>query len=562
MVKVTPGSQDSDSNKARGITSTTINGTVAYYKSIASNPDGDLRARDTYQKDVTDVFTKATKIYKDWPDCVKDHFERGYVDIVHGTSMDAKTSKRLTGYNAAMQLLINGLKTPNQEYFKPDCFCLSPIDILGNPLSVNSHLYISQPSPAHYVYNEAHRLINYDSCYQLRRNPFKSSSTIDKTRGSPVVLRTDFCRTLDSTEYGYIDKLSEIQQPCQPWDLSLKPVDNAYPYEIDITQKPYWIWKDLGRINCKDVTDDYIRFMDNGVPIKFIDDDIGSIPIFGQSATFVDPTMPDQLCGVGKLTLYFLWTAYGFVIDALGTNGPPLWDICFAGEPVVRIGSGDGMTTEAGAKIYPNTAANYKVKSYTWQDNFKPIPEGKKYYHRPLGKITEYVPSLVECGDTCDCNIMDPDGCGHVKGNRCPPDLAYNWITYKFYLGETIPTPWRETPPEIMIQLKNICYDDRGFQCWYPWGCADVRVGMDGVADQLWTPGYKTFYFEYPKMRYCSTFNGTGTEMNYMEIRLSTTSIWSCCVRTQLGDPRDKEPCGSNQYPCLWILDKTKDPGE
>lgn len=553
MVKVTSDVLDDAALRKMGIiVVNSPGGEYAYY-----NADSDKRMGSEYQKEIIEDMGTAAKIWKNKPACWQDHFRRSKKEQSYGFSMDPQYGTTLSGYNLAIQLLMDSLGKKDGEYYNPDCFCIHPTDFLGQTLPMRSRFRLIQPKPANYVYDETHLLEYYEGERKRIYNPFISAAIIEYGRGCEAYLETDMCTPLiEDTGWWSVD-IGNVRYPAQYFPIKLKPVDGAYPYDIPITDKYKWIYTALGTL-AKGGYSGYMR------KINITDEDIGTdevgsglTPIKGIFCEFVDPTNEGSLCGVSNVALQLIYSAAGLSIASYATNQPPWWDVCYGETPLFRIGSGFGEPTGSGYSISYKEYKNYELGSHGLHNPPPKLPQHLQDYHPLEGVVIEAPLPNVVCGDACS-EYDPPPGCGAGSGeNICPDNYAWNSITYYYHLGKPIPTDWKLHSPQLMVTLKNICYDSRGFQNWYPWGSAEISVGMDGEYGGMFTPALKDIVFGYPRMKYCVEYNGSVDEFDSVRITLRTTTLWGCCERTQLGNPMDSPKCECQSYPSLWFLDRT-----
>ena len=160
MARVFPGSDFKDVYDARNIYTTNIQGDDYKVRRSANDSNLDPRTNSEFQNKIIDAFSLASRIWKNKRECWKDHFRRGH-KIFRYNELGAQTlEKDLSGYHLAMNILIQTLKTDKGEYYDPNCFCITPTDLFGEPLNTYSVLDILQKSKIDYEYRE--KKLTYD----------------------------------------------------------------------------------------------------------------------------------------------------------------------------------------------------------------------------------------------------------------------------------------------------------------------------------------------------------------------------------------------------------------
>jgi len=464
MARVFPGQDFEDVYNARNIYTSNIQGDDYKVRRSANDSNLDPRTNSEYQKKIVDAFSLASRIWKNKKECWKDHFRRGNKIFRYNEVGPGYYEQNLSGYQLAMNVLIQTLKTDNNEYYNPDCFCITPTDIFGEPLNVYSILDILQSSKIDYAYKEKKLTFDALQAEEDQYNRFRSAVDSSGKGLGKALLSSVGCIPRDNTitnEFRDITLVNKIVQWPNFWFV---PVDDIPPY-------PFGIWKH-----------EYFTYQ----PIPLSDLPVQDGSMRGVIITLAPLWKDVPLCSLFNLniTLYYSYDQISGHITH--TNTSPFYDIYLGDDFLVRAGAGGGGKFEVPIPFrntFLETPSNRRI---SWKEAIYPVIPGYQPQMYPPGKITEA--RLTR--------ITTPGG----KTGECVWDkIRQYWQT--------------DEPVEIIggtrnTQFKvNIWGYNRGPDHphnFYPWGLMRIYGMQDDGQYYRLHLAEKLYQFDGVKRTYCS----------------------------------------------------------
>lgn len=390
MARVFPGQDFQDVYDARKIYTTNIQGDDYKVRRSANDSNLDPRTNSQYQKKIVDAFSLASRIWSNKRECWKDHFRRGHKLFRYNEYEVDKVSKDLTGYQLAMNILINSLKTDSGQFYDPQCFCITPTDIFGEPLNTYSILDILQHSKLDYAYKEKKLTFDVLQPEPDQYNRFRSAVDPNVKTLEKCLLSSVGCVTRENTSGTDERDITLIKNIVQWPNFTFKTVEGAL-YD------PGGIWN-------------YEFFTYYKIPTEQLPVTDGSMR--GYQITLGYPYCGDSLCMLGnlQLTLYTQYeTITGFIQD---TPNPPFFDIYYGDTLLGRFGNGGG-----GFRTTPldlsNNYLNGSPNAMRFDVNLYPVIPGYQINMYPPGKLTE-----------CRLLSTEPQG---GETNFCQWDRIYQY---------------------------------------------------------------------------------------------------------------------------------------
>lgn len=203
MVRVIPITTNREILKDKGTSSSNLGGDEYFYASKVTRSNIDPRAKSSEQDKLMNNFGTAANIYHQKPGCWQDHFKRSE-KIVHYNLgyIGSKTHpgiKRKSGYNLAMQMLTDTLKKGDGNYYNPECFCIQPLDHLGEVSNVYAQLNIDYSRPVKYFYLEEILPVEYKGSADPIYETFKSAVSPGNIVYDTCDLLSEYCFCRDNT---------------------------------------------------------------------------------------------------------------------------------------------------------------------------------------------------------------------------------------------------------------------------------------------------------------------------------------------------------------------------
>lgn len=504
MARVFPGQDFQDVYDARKIYTTNIQGDDYKVRRSANDSNLDPRTNSEYQKKIVDAFSLASRIWKNKKECWKDHFRRGNKIFRYNEVGPGYYEQNLSGYQLAMNILIQTLKTDNNEFYDPACFCITPTDLFGEPLNTYSILDILQKDKIDYQYRE--KKLTYDALQPEgeQYNRFRSAIYPNVKELMKCILTSPGCIPRDNEgSYGFRD-ITLVKNIVQWPNLWFVPVDDVPPYS-------FGIWK-------------HENFTYQPIPLSDLPVQDGSMR--GVIITLAPLRKDAPLCSLFNLniTLYYSYDQMSGHITH--TNASPFYDIYLGDDLVGRFGAGGGGQYVVPLPFTQNFLDNPSKRRIGWNEAPYPVVAGYQPQMYPPGKITEARLTGWEF----------PGG----KTGECV------WHTIRQY--------WQTDEPVEIIggtrntQFKvNIWGYNRGPDHphnFYPWGLMRI-YGMqdDGQYHRLHL-AEKLYEFDGVKRTYCSRdhydefYGYFNTNKFLTEIVTGPSHIATGWAGTFLGDPQ------------------------
>jgi hypothetical protein len=540
MARVTIDDTTSTPQTSTQTTKSSIQGDTYYYRTGVPTNTVDPRLKNNQLAQLINNFSNSAQIYSNKPGCWQDYFKRSTLTVYYRNNWDNPIPKTLTGYQLAMQMLTGSQSNQDGSYFDPECFCIIPVDIVGQIMPVQGELIVQQGSPASYYYDETHEYIIIDPSGEFVYQPHQSAVANNRdyelsTQMSDPLTIPRYADWVYSTpafqQKGQpsSDQFADIKKPCMWFPIVMKDPTHTYPYDVPLTTTDYWIVKPAGYTLLEP---------SNKVVANMV-------------LQFLCPDSPNTLCGVG-----FCWILLGYYDDVvmmtlIHTDGDPTWDLWWGNEKVVSISIGTGNFIVETLTFQPSSIANYDPGSMSFNSSLDPMPIGR----HPGNPIYGLVTPVQLKGMDLPPSPLDPAAC----------DCWFNFPAFYFETDEPISFHAANPSPNIMLTLKKIEYNDWGFQCWWPYGVIDMYASADGIEYGIVATTGHAVYVNPAQSVYCFT-NWTATgDFKYFKFVIHTTTAWTNATGTLIGDPR-VPGVGCCNLPnigetCLWFLEYDK-PGD
>jgi hypothetical protein len=516
MARVFPGQDFEDVYNARNIYTSNIQGDDYKVRRSANDSNLDPRTNSEFQEKIIDAFSLASRIWKNKKECWKDHFRRGHKIFRYNEIGPGYYEKDLTGYHLAMNVLIQTLKTNKGEYYDPNCFCITPTDIFGDPLNTYSVLDIIQHGKVDYQYRA--KKLTYDALQaeKDRYNRFRSSVDTTKIQFEKCLLTSTGCIPREQAVYHEPRDITLIKNIVQWPNLWFVPVD-------DIPRYPFGVW-------------DHEKFTYQKIPDFDLPVQDGSMR--GYIITLAPLYHDSPLCSLNNLfiTLYYQYDKVeGFIRH---TGASPFFNIYWGDTYLGRFGAGGGGSYVVPIAIDNNFLEIPSQRTINWKEAIYPVVPGYQYHMYPPGKVTEArLTGISVPGE---------------KTGECLWNYIYQyWQTdepVEFYGGSRL------------TQFKvNIWQYRRGPDVswnWFPWGAMNLYgLQDDGQYYRINRPG-RPYIFDGVKGHFCSDdaeeeFMGYfNTDHFLTEILTLNAPVANGFAGTFLGDPICEPDSLDDECPC------------
>jgi len=459
MARVFPGSDFKDVYDARNIYTTNIQGDDYKVRRSANDSNLDPRTNSEFQNKIIDAFSIASRIWKNKRECWKDHFRRGH-KIFRYNELGAQTlEKDLSGYHLAMNILIQTLKTDKGEYYDPNCFCITPTDLFGEPLNTYSVLDILQKSKIDYEYRE--KKLTYDILQPegQQYNRFRSAVFNDPDTLNKCILSSVGCISRDNTLPNGKRDITLVKNIVQWPNFWFRPVDHILQREFGIWDNEYFTYE---KIRTEDlvVTDGSMR---------------------GVIITLGHPFTGGSLCNLNNLQLTILYQYDRLEAGIKYTGTGPFFDLYYGDQYLGRFGNGGGVPIITPLNLNNNYLDNPSPNKMRWSEHINPVIPG-------------YQPSMYPPGKLSECRLV-----GIELGEKSDDPCFWRYIYQIWEAPE--PIDFRASTPNVRFKVNIWAWSQHtgGIQEAYPFGAFDVQVSNDRV---------NWIKLSRPGMIY--TLNGTG----------------------------------------------------
>lgn len=487
MARVFPGQDFEDVYNARNIYTTNIEGDDYKVRRSANDSNLDPRTNSEFQEKIIDAFSIASRIWKNKRECWKDHFRRGHKIFRYNEVGPGYYEKDLTGYHLAMNVLIQTLKTNKGEYYDPNCFCITPTDIFGDPLNTYSVLDIIQHGKVDYQYRA--KKLTYDALQaeKDRYNRFRSALDSSGKGLEKALLSSVGCISRDNTYYGHYRDLSKIKNIVQWPNLIFKPISELHDNQFGIWEHEYFTYHKIPT-EVLPVTDGSMR---------------------GYEITLGYPFSGESLCKLGNLQIT-LYTQYeeiqGFIQH---TNTAPFFDLYYGETLLGRYGNGGGGRLLEPLNLSQHNFLEGSPNRLDWKEYIYPVVPGYQTNMYPPGKLTECrllstIP--VDKTDICqwDHIIQYWDAGTQIDFHHDTDDTLVKFNIWGG-VGCSSGDPWCEYPHGAIYFM----WGSNDMEHWEQVNGYDQTFGFDGVSGTLCV-GWSTYHFpENQSFRYFQTYLAT-----------------------------------------------------
>ena len=441
MARVFPGSDFEDIYNARNIYTTNIQGDDYKVRRSANDSNLDPRTNTEFQKKIVDAFSLASRIWSNKRQCWKDHFNRGRKIFRYNELEVNSVERELSGYHLAMNILINDLKKQNGSFYDPQCFCITPTDIFGEPLNTYSILDILQHSKIDYAYKE--KKLTFDALQPEadRYNRFRSAVYPNPKTFEKCLLSSVGCISRDNCLANSYRDISLVKNIVQWPNIRFEPVD-------DLIHTPFGIWEH------ENFTYEKLRTED--LPVTD-----GSMR--GMRITLGFPFAGQSLCSLGNLNIT-LYTQYQNITGYIQYSpNPPLFDIFYGEDYLGRFGSGGGVLY---TQLLDFNLNKEQQTFLGWNEHIYPVVPGYTEWMYPPGKLTE-------------ARLIRTDLIGEEKGWCKWSNIEQIWRTPE-------PIDFTGNAGEVIAKVNIWGYgtctgEEPPLYCRYPYGAWNLYGSTDLV---------------------------------------------------------------------------------
>jgi len=530
MARVFPGSDFQDIYAARNIVSGNIQGDDYKVRRSANDSNLDPRANSEWQDKIIDAMSLAARIWKNKRNCWKDHFKRASKTFKYNTGDPNSPERVLSGYQLAINMIMKTLKTGGVEFYDPECFCITPTDLFGDPLNVYSVLDIIEKKDLTYEYKE--KKLTYDVLQPAEQQFDKFCSAVagDPKFLEKCLLTSSGCVPRDNLVPGSFRDLNVIKNIVQWPNLKFERVDGLGDAQFGFWNTENFIYEKL-RTEDLPVTDGSMR---------------------GYKLTLTDPYHFQSLCSLGNLQVT-LYTQYENIFgDIQYSNTAPFYDLYYGDTVIGRYGGGGGVLFWDSLNLNQDFNSSPSARRLKFNESINPVIPGYQHWMYPPGKLSEARLTKIELGPKVS--------------EFC------QWDRIRQYWRTSDPIHFDRGDPSVQIKFNIWGYSrapDLPFQ-WWPYGALSLYASSDGVNYHLMHPTPFRQILDGERHTYCfGTTQGelsiTG-DFSYFMTQIYTSPVAVNYCGTFLGDPMCR-PCPIDEVclgPCigqrgLFFLEKNKE---
>lgn len=453
MARVYKGSDFQEVYDARNIYNSNIEGDNYAVRRSANDQNLDPRSSSFWQKDVVDKMGLSARIWKNKKECWKDHFKRSKKTFSYGDRWDTPVEKVLSGYQLAINLLMGSLDFRNSSYYDPKCFCITPCDIFGEPLNLNSRLLIDYADKLDYFYDETKLTFQPGPGGVPVIEKFCSSITEGGLVYNYSDLRSQYCITRSNNAGSGHRGFDSINKIVQWFDIVFSSVDNIFEGTFGIWDNTKFIYR---KIPDADIPEEYAG--SRGVEIRLS-----------------SPLSAGSLCCRSSLYIILYYSASGCKGFINHTGSAPFYDISVGGGVVGRFGAGCGSSRVEPFDINWDYLINSTPNLLGLNEYVFPVIPGFQPHQYPPGKLTEARLAGIEWGDKRE---YYQDWMGQVHEDRC----TFSYILQYWETPELIHFDLDDRTPGVKYNVHTNSYHSGGFQEWYPWGAISLLGSVDGIS--------------------------------------------------------------------------------
>jgi hypothetical protein len=496
MARVYPGKSFIAGTGDRNIITSTKGNDLYYYRNSIQHLDTDPRIKSSAYEKIQKDLMAVSKIWNNRPECWKDHFRRSYRDYTFGYKSTEKQTKRLTGYNLYYQLMLQSFNRNKSLFYDPPCFCIQPVDPLGEKIHSLGHFTYNYHRKVHYKYDEQHELQYVAGCVIVKDNPFRSSAFSGQPLNREFFLAVpwSYPRWTENTfaEWNWKDLKNVVLWP------PLTLCDSTQPPEagIHLWDCCLFHWISKGECDCPP----------GGLLHKCF---VGY---------YIGEASASSLCDRHRVKISCSYTKYGINIKITHSGGPPYKYVYLDDNLLGVIGCGPGDKGEIVGGLSYLPPRNNQARKIGLTSHNEPCELGITDCNKPDGEMI---------------GLSDPD---FSMSRPCSDGTGATHFDYIFDMDKTRQASPTKHTPHFRVVTEDPIYDSRGFQNWCPWGGIKVYLSNDrdnwqrsflGTYSACCSPGVT---------EYCFDNNYTNIKYRHVLVQMMNTTVWPCCTQTRLDD--------------------------
>jgi len=465
-----------------------------FYRDRVNRLRPNSRAPSDYQKKIQNALEITNEIWNKKPPCWRDHFYRSTLKSkIEGTEPDTKY-RELSGYHLYVSKQMEALRNLDGNYYNPVCFCIQPVDMVGWRMPTYGRFVFENKAGLNYLYDETKKLLQFDACNYLRRDPFRSAAFY-----YDYLLKSGFMEL----PFTYKRVVEDVRGDQDFYDfkdlpmwfpLKLVLVEGLGPSEINFWDCCYWQWNQVSVCDCTR----------SGEPIHCID------------GFFLPPQYQESLCYKDTFGISIKYSSEDFQLMLSGTDTGPFYDVYWRETKIGRVGVGYGDFQDVAVGEMGGIPPFDYTDEINFGDHLDPCPIGQSECHKAKG---DHVVPEFDYADYFDA---------------CPELGGYRAIDYYYDLPVAVQCQTGNDSPEIRLKTTMPVYDDiAGFNP-APWGSAKLRFILDNGDQYPATPFARDITFSPGKTEYCyNNIMCPGLAVGFV-VHVSTAVIGSACTRTFL----------------------------
>ena len=445
-----------------------------------------------YQKKIQNALEIANEIWNKKPPCWRDHFYRSTLKSkIEGTEPDTKY-RELSGYHLFVSKQMEALARLDGNYYNPVCFCIQPVDIVGQRMPTYGKFHFENTSGLKYLYDETKKLLKFSNCGYIGRDPFRSSAFYYDYVNKSGFMELPYTYIRDVRDVKHENDWYDFKEIPMWFPLQLRLVSGLGPAIIDLWDCCYWQWNQVSTCDCTR----------SGEPIQCLD------------GFFLPPQYNDTLCYKDYFGISIRYSSEDFQLTLSGTDVGPFYDVYWRDTKIGQIGVGYGGFKDVAVGELGGIPPFGYDDTINFDDHLEPCPIGQTECHKADG--THILPDF-DYADYFD---------------QCVLEGGYRAIDYYYQFAEPIQCDTRLDSPEIRVKTSDPVYDDwAGFNP-EPWGAVKLRFIMEDGSQYPATPYAWDVVFRAGKTEYCyDNLYCPGLAVGCV-VHLSTTWWGRACCRT------------------------------
>lgn len=465
-----------------------------FYRDRVNRLRPNSRAPYDYQKKIQNALEITNEIWNKKPPCWRDHFYRATLKTKIEGSSNPVRYRELTGYHLYVSKQMFALKKLDGNYYNPVCFCIQPRDWVGWRLNAYGRFYFKNDLGLHYLYDETKKLLHFENCDYIGRDPFRSAGFLYNYNLAGGFLNCNFTMKRVIDPYNRDLDFYDIKDAVMWFPLHLKLVSGLGPSEINLWDCCYW---KINQVNICDCDRD-------GEPVNCID------------GVFMPPQYKESQCYDDHFGFSMKYNSKGVVIQLSGTDQPPFYKVFWRDNEVGEFGVGPGGFRSVACGEGGGSPVQDLPDTMGLGDHLDPCPLGRQPCHDPDGVQVPATLDHIDIGGPC-----------LVLGGARRTDYFYDF-------GGAVTCEPKGRTPELRFTTTPPVYDDQAGFNPAPWGAITIYYFDENGTLWPFSPFARDIVFQPGKQEYCiNNYYYKGKAVG-LRATVSSDLIGNSCNKTEL----------------------------